>query len=153
MKIKSSGFTFIEIMVVVIILAILAATAIPAYQAHIRRAHASVAQQEMLRISALLERHKARNFSYKGFATNEAVIPEGATGAEILYDLELVDGSQTTLSLNDDEAAGRSWAMQAISTDPKNDSFLLTSTGVRCKNKTSANITFATCGTAGSEPW
>ena len=62
---KSSGFTLIELMVVVIIVAIFASVAIPSYQQYVRRANASLAEQEMLRFATLLERHKARSFSYK----------------------------------------------------------------------------------------
>ena len=58
---KNDGFTLIELMVVLIIIAIIAAIAIPSYQAYARRALAAQMQQEMQRISVLLERHKARN--------------------------------------------------------------------------------------------
>lgn len=61
------GFTLIELMVVVVVVAILAAIAIPSYQQYIRRAHLAQAQQEMLKLAEQLERHKAKNFSYKGF--------------------------------------------------------------------------------------
>ena len=59
--IKSSGFTLIELMVVVVIVAIFAAIAIPSYQEYVRRAVASQAQQEIQRLATLLDRHKARN--------------------------------------------------------------------------------------------
>jgi type IV pilus assembly protein PilE len=61
------GFTLIELMVVVVVVAILAAIAVPSYQYYIRRAHLAQAQQEMLKLAEQLERHKAKNFSYKGF--------------------------------------------------------------------------------------
>ena len=61
------GFTLIELMVVTVISALLLAIAIPSYQAYIRKAHLSKAQQEMLKLADLLERHKVKNFSYKGF--------------------------------------------------------------------------------------
>lgn len=62
-----SGFTLIELMIVVVIGSILLAIAIPSYQAYIRKAHLSKAQQEMLKLADQLERHKSKNFSYKGF--------------------------------------------------------------------------------------
>ena len=68
-KIKSSqGFTLIEVMVVVVIVAIFAAIAIPSYLEYARRATASQAQQEIQRLAVLLDRHKARNFNYRGFS-------------------------------------------------------------------------------------
>ena len=153
--IKSSGFTLIELMVVVVIVAIFAAIAIPSYQEYVRRAVASQAQQEIQRLATLLDRRKARNFSYRGFATTSAVLPVGATGSAIKYTLTIRDGNDPDLELTDDDAAGRNWAIQAVSSDDKNYTMLLTSTGMRCKNKTTANVDFESCGstTNGSEEW
>lgn len=64
----SLGFTLIEVMVVVVIVAIFAAVAIPSYQAYVLRADASRAEQEIQKISIQLNRHKSRNFNYKGFS-------------------------------------------------------------------------------------
>lgn len=73
------GFTLIELMVVVVVVAILAAIAVPSYQHYIRRAHLAQAQQEMLKLAEQLERHKAKNFSYKGF--NAAYLYTDRSGA------------------------------------------------------------------------
>jgi len=67
MRITMKGFTLIELMVVVVIIAILAAVALPSYQAYIQRSAAAAAQQEMLKLAEQLERHKIKNFTYKGF--------------------------------------------------------------------------------------
>ena len=158
----SSGFTLIELMFVVVIVAILAAMAISGYQEYSRKAFASQAQQEMQRVAILLENNKTRNFNYLGFSTtpNPIVLPVGATGTAIKYTITVRDGTNTAHSLTDTNAAGQSWVIRAESSDPKNYSFLMTSTGLRCKNKTVANITAtsitdATCGTlaTGREEW
>lgn len=67
LKSKKSGFTLIELMAVVVILAIFTAIAIPTYREYILRGHLAQAQQEMQKLAEQLERHKAKNFSYKGF--------------------------------------------------------------------------------------
>ena len=79
---KIRGFTLIELMVVVMVIAVLAAIAIPSYTSYIERRDLAIAKQEALRIAAELERFKAKNFSYKGFDasylyTYDAVDDEG----------------------------------------------------------------------------
>lgn len=145
---KKNGFTLIELMVVVVIVAIFAAIAIPSYQAYIRRAETSKAQQELSRIATLLERHKARNFSYQNFNLSAQSISTPRT-----YSFELKDGTDTTKSLDPNSgASGHTWVLKATTTDAKNYNYLITSTGIRCRNLTAANITFTGCGTGG-EAW
>ena len=61
------GFTLIELMVVIVIVAIFAAIAIPSYQVYILRADRAQVQQEVQKIAEQLSIHKSRNFNYKGF--------------------------------------------------------------------------------------
>jgi type IV pilus assembly protein PilE len=144
---NKNGFTLIELMVVVVIVAIFVAIAIPSYQAYIRRAETSNAQQELKRIATLLERHKARNFSYKGFDLSAQTLSTPRT-----YSFDLKDGADTTKLLNATGASGRTWVLKATTTDTKNYNYLLTSSGIRCRNLTAANITYTGCGTGG-EAW
>ena len=147
------GFTLIELMIVVVIVALFAAIAIPSYQTYIRRAQASQAQQEVQRLASELARWKSRNFSYQGFNLTAKTVPN--------YNFEIKDGTDTNLTLNEQDAnqqykaAGQSWVIKAISSNENNFSLLMTSTGVQCKNKTKANITYTSCGSAanGSEGW
>ena len=140
------GFTLIELMIVVVIVAIFAAIAIPSYQTYIRRAQASQAQQEVQRLASELARWKSRNFSYQGFNLTAKTVPN--------YNFEIKDGTDTNLTLNEQDAnqqykaAGQSWVIKAISSNENNFSLLMTSTGVQCKNKTKANITYTSCGSA-----
>ncbi|MES1266004.1 MAG: type IV pilin protein [Variovorax sp.] len=53
---RPSGLTLIEVMMVVVIIAILAAVAIPGYQEHIRRANRSEARAGLLQAAQWLER-------------------------------------------------------------------------------------------------
>ncbi|MFU8926218.1 type IV pilin protein [Acinetobacter puyangensis] len=179
-----NGFTLVELMVVVVIVAIFAAIAIPSYQAYIRKANLATAQQEMQRIAEQLSRHKARNFSYKGFdasylykdnsgnvnsnfntAKQELKIPFDSSIAK--YTLTIMgfstDEKGDTDSSNDvvSEALltststanlGQSWSIKAVSSDPKNYNLLLTSNGIKCKNKTSFS-SYINCGETGSEDW
>ena len=162
------GFTLIELMIVVAIIAIIAAIAFPSYQAYTRRSSESLAQQEMQKIAEQLERHKAKNFTYRDFDPNfiydvsgamtSVTLPRGATGSAIKYTLTIRDAEDSTKLLTDTGIRARGWAMRATAADARSYNLLMTSTGLRCKNKTSANIQFNTttkmweCG-VGGENW
>lgn len=114
---KTHGFTLIELMITVVVVAIIAAIAVPSYQQYIERKDLAIARQEALRIAAELERFKAKNFSYKGFdasylytyestdaggnpatasyynkTTGQLLLPLGSTSSTAKYTLTLVDG-------------------------------------------------------------
>ncbi|MCU4483010.1 type IV pilin protein [Acinetobacter ursingii] len=154
-----TGFTLIELMIVIVIVAIFAAIAIPSYQEYVKRAIASQAQQQIQQFAILLEKNKVRNFNYLGFLTTPSpfVLPVGASGGAIKYTITISDGENTSRALTDTAASGQSWIIRADSSDSSNYSFMMTSAGLRCKNKTRGNITAtnvsnANCGTGG-EPW
>ncbi|ELW80531.1 TPA: prepilin-type N-terminal cleavage/methylation domain-containing protein [Acinetobacter nosocomialis] len=151
----SLGFTLIELMIVVVIVAIFAAVAIPSYQAYVLRADASRAQQQMQQIAVQLSRQKSRNFNYIGLstgATTPVILPVGATGSAIKYRITVRDGDDTTKTLTDPTALGQNWVIRAEASDPNNFTYLFISNGLRCKNKATSNVTYITCGT-GAEPW
>jgi len=149
------GFTLIELMVVLVIVAIFAAFAIPSYQSYIRRAQASQAQQEVQRLANELEKWKSRNFNYQCFSLTAKTVPT--------YSFEIRDGANTSLTLDEKDsstppqckAAGQSWVIRAVTSNDRNFNFLLNSSGLKCKNKTKANVSYSTCGTisTGSESW
>ena len=156
------GFTLIELMVVVVIVAILAAIALPSYQQYVRRGDLSVAKQLSLRIEGELERFKSKNFSYKGFdptfiyptydnTKGELYVPAGSTSANAKYLLTLIDlDSKKPLSIAKDadgkettdsqSVRGLNWAMKVervvgsdeLPKDPKNYDLLLKSGGFHC---------------------
>jgi len=61
------GFTLMELMITVVIVAILAAIAIPNYQSHMIRTRRATAATCLLELSQALERSHAINMTYTGF--------------------------------------------------------------------------------------
>lgn len=83
------GFTLVEALAVMTILAVLAAVAIPGYQRAVQRAHRTDARLALLRIQYLQERHYAEHHVYAGSMAELA----GGAGAAVSdqgdYDLSV----------------------------------------------------------------
>ena len=149
------GFTLIELMIALVIISILAMIALPVYSQYAQRANENLAQQQLQNLAIQLDRHKARQFNYLGFATAAGTpinLPEGSTGTAIKYKVYVKDGLSGNPLLTDTTASGLSWVIKAESQDTKLATFLMTSNGIKCKNKAANSVTYAGCG-SGSESW
>ncbi|WP_163836211.1 type IV pilin protein [Spartinivicinus ruber] len=65
MQKRSQGFTLVELMIVVVIVAILAAVAIPSYQEYVQKSRRADAQSELMKFAQAVERHYAKQYNYK----------------------------------------------------------------------------------------
>jgi type IV pilus assembly protein PilE len=63
-KMKSSGFTLIELVIAIVIAAILAAIAIPSYSNYVRKARRTEAKTVLLDMASLEERYFSTNNQY-----------------------------------------------------------------------------------------
>lgn len=95
MKAKQQhGFTLVEIMVVVVIIAILSAVAWPAYQNYVTRSNRAAAQSCLLEQAQFMERFYTQHMSYKTSRSGgEVDLPSGGCVAQISdrYTIEIDD--------------------------------------------------------------
>ena len=180
---RHKGFTLIELMVTVAMVAILASIAIPSYRQYAIRNAESQAQAKMKQLEIELNRWRATALTYKGFlpkkiasdgtvsysydATNNTIyIPVNSTADSYQYKIMLVDGDNTgnslvptaSSTLSNSLTAGRAWVMFATPNPTKfNDAhkILLTSSGTQCKTKNSdTSVTIASTNCGTySETW
>jgi type IV pilus assembly protein PilE len=150
----NQGVTLIELMVVLVIIAIFASIAIPSYQSYARRATASAAKSEILKLAERLEQHKSRNFTYRGFNTTSVTLDRGG------YTIQITDDTTTGNLLTDSAANGQTWVIRATTTDSRNFNFIAKNSGLRCQSLTASAVDndcggTTTCNTceANSESW
>jgi len=74
-----SGFTLVEMLISLGLLALLAATALPAYDGHVRRAHRAEARTALLQVAHRLERQATATGAYPLGELPEALasVPSG----------------------------------------------------------------------------
>ncbi|MET0718666.1 MAG: type IV pilin protein, partial [Pseudoxanthomonas sp.] len=80
------GFTLIELMIVVAVVAILAAVSYPSFQDQIRKSRRAQAKADLVEYAAAAERFHTSNNSYVGFTLPFTVSPREA-GATVRYNL------------------------------------------------------------------
>jgi len=78
MKQKNNGFTLIEVMIVVAIIAVLAAIALPAYEDYVKRGRIVEALTPLADMEARMEQFFQDNRTYVGACTANTVAPKPA---------------------------------------------------------------------------
>ncbi len=75
MQKKSSAFSLIELMIVLVIIAILASLALPSYRQHIRTSRREEVISDLLQIQLLEERYRLNHNSYATLAELNSELP------------------------------------------------------------------------------
>lgn len=92
------GFTLIEIMIVVVVLAILVSVALPAYTSQLRKSRRADAKQAMVELAQRLERFYTERSTYAGAALGAGGI-FGSTSAGGYYSLEISSQTATAFTI------------------------------------------------------
>jgi type IV pilus assembly protein PilE len=127
---KSRGFTLIELVVAMVIVAILAAIAIPAYSSYVRQARRTDAKTALLDLASLEERYFSVNNSYTATATSlgYSAFPATLPNNDYTIAAPTIVGATTTA------AASYTLTATAIGDEAKDTqclTFTLTSAGVQ----------------------
>ena len=95
---KATGFTLIELMIVVVIVGILMAVSVPAYQGYVLRSHRTDAHSSLLDIAARQERFVAQNVVAYTTELVDDLNMASANSADGYYTLEVTSDPCTTFA-------------------------------------------------------
>jgi type IV pilus assembly protein PilE len=95
---KSSGFTLIELMIALVIVAILAAIAIPSYRQYVIRSNRRAAQASMVDIANREQQYFAANRAYADDAALGYVLPTDVS-ENYTFDIALDAGPPPTFTI------------------------------------------------------
>lgn len=121
MKNKNSGFTLIELIIVVLIVGILAAVSFPAYKDYIRQARRTEAQGVLEGLAQAMQRHFTQNTTYASAITGSAPKPPNIyptqaplDGATKYYNLRVTAVTATTFTVQAQPIAGGDQATNGL---------------------------------------
>ena len=95
----SRGFTLIEVMIVVAVVAILAAIALPSYQDSVRKSRRGQAKADLLELVQMLERAYSTDRTYARYSTLASPLNQSPRDGDARYTISIEDVTATTYTL------------------------------------------------------
>lgn len=124
---KTKGFTLIEMMIVVVVVGILAAVAIPSYQEYVRRGNRADAKSQMLQLQNWMQQQYTMSNAYPTALTNApATLKQSPATGTKKYDITLPAATAQTYTVQAAPAGGYA--------DPKCGTLTVTNNGLRTKS-------------------
>jgi len=135
---KQTGFTLIELMIVIAVVAILSVIAIPAYQQSAAKAKRGDAQGALYGLANALERYYTENYKYSG-----------TTAGAIYHDQVPVDGGTKYYDLSISAPTSAAYIISATRTGSmagdKCGDFTLTQTNTQSITNQDVGVTASDC--------
>jgi type IV pilus assembly protein PilE len=96
---KARGFTLLEVMIVVVIVAVLAAIALPSYSAHLRKSARAEAQSTLTDAASRQQQFLVDRRRYAASLTALGVAPSSDLAAKYTFAIAVADGPPPTFTL------------------------------------------------------
>lgn len=131
LKFSQSGFTLVELMVVVVILSLLAMVAVPSYNMSVSKARRADAQTSLLNFANAMERHFVENGTYLG-AAGTVDVPADVGAPWIFPAATPIDGEIKFYTLKIQTVTAGSYTLRATPLGKQDDDGFLeiTSSGI-----------------------
>jgi type IV pilus assembly protein PilE len=154
---RTGGFTLVELSVTMVIAAILAAIAIPAYSNYVRKAHRTEAKSVLLDLASLEERYYTANNNYTETASQLGYTGTGTTTAQASFSvgsgyytvaLSKVDANPPTVAIPGGTPATYSIVATAVGDQVKDTpcaTFTVSSAGAQTASDAASAVNTATC--------
>jgi prepilin-type N-terminal cleavage/methylation domain-containing protein len=155
---KNSGFTLIELMVVIAIMGILMAIAVPYYSQYLKDSKATAAPNTLLQLQALENQFYADYHVYAGGYTLNGAAPtsQGATNGKLAWNSNTLHYFSVTIRMNNTAQNETITAKGLAAAGMQKWTYAVNSNGVECMVTNGTSLTLAPWSSvcpSGSTTW